>query len=87
MNDTKHQKNSASYILLYIFSGGLAGCCTTFFVYPLDFARTRLGVDMGKSLKEREFTGLFSCISKVYKANGIRGVIRNSLHFLFLIDI
>lgn len=29
-------------------AGGLAGCCCMLFVYPLEFARTRLGVDVGK---------------------------------------
>ena len=37
------------YFLKSVASGGLAGCCTTFFVYPLDFARTRIGVDLGKT--------------------------------------
>ncbi len=36
-----------------ILSGGLAGAATTVFVHPLDFARTRLGVDLGKSISER----------------------------------
>jgi solute carrier family 25 (adenine nucleotide translocator) protein 4/5/6/31 len=31
--------------LANIISGGLAGCFSTMFVYPLDFSRTRLGVD------------------------------------------
>jgi solute carrier family 25 (adenine nucleotide translocator) protein 4/5/6/31 len=29
-------------------SGGAAGATSLMFVYPLDFARTRLAVDMGK---------------------------------------
>jgi len=29
-------------------AGGLAGSISMIFVYPLDFARTRLGVDVGK---------------------------------------
>lgn len=29
-------------------AGGVAGSCSMVIVYPLDFARTRLGVDMGK---------------------------------------
>jgi solute carrier family 25 (adenine nucleotide translocator) protein 4/5/6/31 len=36
-----------------ILCGGLAGSTTTLFVHPLDFARTRLAVDLGKSLAER----------------------------------
>jgi hypothetical protein len=31
-------------------NGGLAGSFTTIIVHPLDFARTRIGVDLGKSL-------------------------------------
>lgn len=35
-------------ILGNLLSGGLAGCVTFYFIYPLDFSRTRLAVDMGK---------------------------------------
>ena len=35
-------------LLKNVTAGGLAGCCCMFFVYPLEFARTRLGVDVGK---------------------------------------
>lgn len=35
-------------MLKSILAGGLAGCMTVFFVYPLDFARTILAVDMGR---------------------------------------
>lgn len=41
------------YLGIRILSGGLAGAATTVFVHPLDFARTRLGVDLGKSITER----------------------------------
>lgn len=34
-------------------AGGLAGVFSLIFVYPLDFARTRLGADLGKSLADR----------------------------------
>jgi len=57
-----------------ILCGGLAGSTSTLFVHPLDFARTRIGVDLGKSLNEREFKGLTDCITKVYKTDGIRGI-------------
>jgi len=56
-------------------SGGAAGATSLLMVYPLDFARTRLGADVGKSASEREFKGLFDCIKKSYKADGlIRGL-------------
>jgi len=38
-------------------------------VYPLDFARTRLAVDVGSG-KQREFTGTVDCILKTAKASG-----------------
>ena len=31
-----------------LFTGGMAGATALCFVYPLDFARTRMGVDVGK---------------------------------------
>mmetsp|Transcript_28855 Transcript_28855/g.59137 ORF Transcript_28855/g.59137 Transcript_28855/m.59137 type:complete len:324 (+) Transcript_28855:32-1003(+) len=50
-------------------SGGLAGASSLLIVYPLDFARTRLGADVGKGA-DREFTGLVDCISKTAKKGG-----------------
>jgi len=56
-------------------SGGAAGATSLCFVYPLDFARTRLGADVGKAGK-REFTGLGDCLVKIFKADGITGLYR-----------
>jgi len=50
-------------------SGGAAGATSLMVVYPLDFARTRLAVDVGKG-SSREFTGTFDCIMKTAKASG-----------------
>jgi len=70
-------------------SGGAAGATSLMFVYPLDFARTRLAADMGKDKKkkgvvaaaepakpaaERQFNGLSDCISKIYKKDGVKGL-------------
>merc|ERR1711997_1339080 len=56
-------------------AGGAAGATSLSIVYPLDFARTRLGADVGKVPSEREFKGLSDCIVKCYKADGlIRGL-------------
>jgi len=54
-------------------SGGAAGATSLCFVYPLDFARTRLAADVGKGA-EREFTGLANCLSKIAKADGVKGL-------------
>ena len=47
-----------------VASGGMAGATSLLVVYPLDFARTRLAVDVGKG-NAREFSGTFDCIMKV----------------------
>ncbi|KAK2911328.1 hypothetical protein Q8A67_003461 [Cirrhinus molitorella] len=55
-------------------SGGAAGATSLCFIYPLDFARTRLAADVGKVGAEREFTGLRNCLVKVFKSDGLRGL-------------
>merc|ERR1712183_437529 len=56
-------------------SGGAAGATSLCFVYPLDFARTRLAADVGKGAN-REFTGLRNCLTSIYKADGALGLYR-----------
>ncbi|PWA18795.1 hypothetical protein CCH79_00005638 [Gambusia affinis] len=55
-------------------SGGAAGATSLCFVYPLDFARTRLAVDVGKAGQEREFKGLGDCLMKIFKSDGLKGL-------------
>jgi len=50
-------------------SGGAAGATSLIVVYPLDFARTRLAVDVGKA-NAREFSGTFDVIMKTAKTAG-----------------
>ena len=50
---------------------GATGMC---FVYPLDFARTRLGADIGKTASDRQFNGIFDCMKKIVKTDGVRGL-------------
>ncbi|RWS10465.1 ADP/ATP translocase-like protein [Dinothrombium tinctorium] len=57
-------------------SGGAAGATSLCFVYPLDFARTRLAADIGKGAGQREFTGLGNCLVKIFKSDGIIGLYR-----------
>merc|ERR1712151_1219546 len=56
-------------------SGGAAGATSLTFVYPLDFARTRLAADVGSG-SEREFTGLINCLQKTAARDGIGGLYR-----------
>lgn len=50
-------------------AGGLAGGTSLLFVYPLDFARTRLTADMGKG-DAKQYKGLMDCLVKSAKADG-----------------
>uniref|UniRef100_A0A914BZU7 ADP/ATP translocase n=1 Tax=Acrobeloides nanus TaxID=290746 RepID=A0A914BZU7_9BILA len=56
-------------------SGGAAGATSLCFVYPLDFARSRLAADIGKGAS-REFSGITDCIMKTFKSDGIVGIYR-----------
>jgi len=63
------------YFLGNLASGGAAGATSLCFVYPLDFARTRLAADVGKA-GAREFTGLGDCLGKTFKSDGLGGLYR-----------
>eukprot|EP00932_Pfiesteria_piscicida_P009146 SRR837773.19812.p4 GENE.SRR837773.19812~~SRR837773.19812.p4 ORF type:complete len:202 (+),score=83.59 SRR837773.19812:287-892(+) len=56
-------------------SGGAAGGTSLLFVYPLDFARTRLGADVGTGDK-RQYTGLVDCLKKTVASDGVAGLYR-----------
>ena len=58
-----------------VMAGGAAGAASLLFVYPLDFARTRLATDVGKKA-DREFTGLTDCVTKIVKTDGVYGLYR-----------
>lgn len=57
-------------------SGGAAGATSLCFVYPLDYARTRLGADVGKGTADRQYNGLLDCLVKTAKSDGIIGMYR-----------
>lgn len=63
------------YFAMNLASGGAAGASSLCFVYPLDFARTRLAADVGKG-SAREFTGLIDCLRKITKSDGLIGLYR-----------
>lgn len=63
------------YFIGNLGSGGAAGATSLCFVYPLDFARTRLGADVGSG-KAREYNGLLDCLKKTVKSDGIVGLYR-----------
>lgn len=63
------KKQSGKFFATNLASGGLAGACSLFIVYPLDFARTRLAADLGKG-SSREFNGMADCMRKVTARSG-----------------
>jgi solute carrier family 25 (adenine nucleotide translocator) protein 4/5/6/31 len=64
------------YFVGNLGSGGAAGATSLCFVYPLDYARTRLGADVGKGNADRAYTGLVDCIKKTLKSDGAIGLYR-----------
>lgn len=51
---------------------------TQFFVYPLDYIRTRLtnDIQMVKTGAQRQFTGIYDCMKKTIQWDGLRGIYR-----------
>nr|BAV14132.1 adenine nucleotide translocase insect2 [Riptortus pedestris] len=70
------RKEFFKYFLGNLASGGAAGATSLLFVYPLDYARTRLAVDVGKGPAERQYKGLIDCIVKTFKSDGLLGLYR-----------
>ena len=64
------KKEPRKFFWSNVLSGGLAGASGLVFVYPLDFARTRLAADVGEKVSEREFKGLMDCMIKVSQRDG-----------------
>jgi solute carrier family 25 (adenine nucleotide translocator) protein 4/5/6/31 len=58
------KKEFGKFFLINMASGGLAGAGSLCIVYPLDYARTRLAADVGKT---RDFNGLADCLMKTAK--------------------
>jgi len=57
-------------------AGGTAGAISLTFVYPLDFARTRMAADIGNKVEDREFKSLSNCCTKIFKSDGLIGLYR-----------
>jgi solute carrier family 25 (mitochondrial adenine nucleotide translocator), member 4/5/6/31 len=58
-----------------LLAGGIAGAIGLTLVYPLDFVRTRLAADLGKT-EGREYTGMADCAKKTYASDGFPGLYR-----------
>lgn len=57
-------------------AGAMAGAVKLVFVYPLDYARTRLTVTNTSRTGTQQFRGLIDIFSKSYRADGARGFYR-----------
>jgi solute carrier family 25 (mitochondrial adenine nucleotide translocator), member 4/5/6/31 len=75
LNPYDRRKQPGMFFLGNMASGGAAGASSLLFVYPLDFARTRLAMDSGKGAN-REFNGLVDCLTRVAKSDGPQGLYR-----------
>ena len=53
-----------------------AGATGLIIVYPLDFARTRVGVDIGRDRKNLEYPGMIKTFAKIYRTDGLLGLYR-----------
>jgi solute carrier family 25 (adenine nucleotide translocator) protein 4/5/6/31 len=77
MFNRKKDDGYAMWFAANMASGGIAGALSLFFVYSLDYARTRLAND-AKSGKggERQFNGLIDVYRKTLASDGIAGLYR-----------
>ena len=69
--------SSRSYqVVNSLLSGGLSGATTTTLLYPLEFLRTRLAVDIANKgmRKSQQFRGMQDVIVYTYKTDGLFGI-------------
>lgn len=73
--DSFQQQTRSTKIVNSLLSGGLSGATTTTILYPLEFLRTRLAVDIAKGSKHtRQFRGMSDVIVYTFQTDGIRGM-------------
>ncbi|KAK7198661.1 ADP,ATP carrier protein 1, mitochondrial precursor [Novymonas esmeraldas] len=77
-NFKKERDGYLKWFLGNMASGGLAGAVSLFFVYSLDYVRTRLANDTKSAKKggERQYTGMVDCYVKTLKSDGLLGLYR-----------
>ncbi|CAN0007598.1 unnamed protein product [Ascophyllum nodosum] len=64
-----------TFLSLSLLSGASAGAISLAVLYPLDFARTRVGTDVRAS-GSRQFKGSIDCLRQTYSREGMRGMYR-----------
>jgi len=78
MFNVKKEDGYIPFVLANIASGGCAGVGSLFFVYSLDFVRTRLAADAKSAKKggERQFNGMLDVYKKIIQTDGVVGLYR-----------
>lgn len=75
---TQHSKKDEiqrrKQLVVSFISGGLAGGSATTVLYPTEFLRTRLAMDQGRSLRNRQYSGMGDVVRKTLQTDGIRGL-------------
>lgn len=64
---------SKQHIWTGFLSGGMAGATSTTLLYPVEFVRTRLAMDKGRTASERFYKGSWDVIQKIGRSDGIAG--------------
>ena len=74
----RKEEGYAKWFVGNLAAGGSAGAASLFFVYSLDYARTRLTNDdkNKKTGGKKQFNGLIDVYRKTWKADGIQGLYR-----------
>lgn len=78
VSKVNRQLNPWQFSISNLTAGGLSAAITLCFLYPLDFARTRLAVDgIFNNCNKRQFKGLFHCLSETcLQERGFYGLYR-----------
>lgn len=75
----KKEEGYARWFAGNLASGGAAGALSLFFVYSLDYARTRLAADASHHGAKRQFSGLLDVYKKTLASDGVAGLYRGFL--------
>lgn len=67
-------KQFTRFLLGNLAAGGAAGGTSVLIVHPLDYARTRLSVDIGRTQEERLYKGLYDVMTQSFRVDGLMGL-------------
>jgi solute carrier family 25 (adenine nucleotide translocator) protein 4/5/6/31 len=66
---TRKRRLTTSFV-----SGGLAGATGTTILYPVEFLRTRLAMDMGTTVATRKYNGMADVLKSILRSDGVMGL-------------